>query len=205
MDLRVRDPQRRAPVWASRITASSSSRDWIGIFALPNEKLCALAAPVKVVDEGGVDTITNPAYARGGLLLEVNFLCSLIGGNLRLVRPVDRCCGALPCVTRASQLELLFSDENVLAEEAYTTHAWLSLVEMRSAFVTMATVRSCMGVASSVVENKKAAKEKGEAATGKSEAATDHMPLYHALRLLLEAEHVMKGACQPPSCACLVC
>lgn len=61
---------------------------------------------------------------------------------------------------------------------------------MRSTLVTMAAVRSCMGVASSVVESKGRGKE---AAKEKSDATTDHMSLYHALRLLLEAEHMIKG------------
>lgn len=54
----------------------------------------------------------------------------------------------------------------------------------------MAAVRSCMGVASSVVESKGRGKE---AAKEKSDVTTDHMSMYHALRLLLEAEHMIKG------------
>lgn len=92
----MRNPSQRCMcLGLTHHTASTSSHDWIGIFALPNEKLCTLAAPVKLLDEGGVDTTANPAYARGGLLLEVNFLCSLIGGNLRLVRPIEHRCSVL--------------------------------------------------------------------------------------------------------------
>lgn len=68
---------------------ASSSHDWVGVFALPTARMFEITPPIKIVDDEGVDRVAQPTYARGGVLLELNFAAALLRqGNLRLVRPL---------------------------------------------------------------------------------------------------------------------
>lgn len=88
------------------------------------------------------------------------------------------------------QLELLFADEKVLAEEAYATEGWVALTAQRKDLVGLSTAKACVGMATAVLQR---GSKGGKGGAKEESTRNEQADLVHTLRLLLEAERLIQG------------
>ncbi|KAL6058512.1 hypothetical protein QOT17_014784 [Balamuthia mandrillaris] len=148
---------------------NKASEDYIGVFVVDTPSVLRMKEAVRRVDEvGGLQSKQKEIAARGMLLLEASHACRLLcQGHHRLV-------------------EALFWDQQEEHEEekeqlvSYESETWLQLKRCREEILSgpqaTAAIDHCCGVSTGLLQRK----------------PTTAIAMYHAMRLLLEAEHLIR-------------